>query len=209
MTTSEIPDIASERARIRRMLRARRRALSHRARRDAAIRVAARICRLPGFSAARRIAAYLPFDGELDLQPLMRLASANGKQLCLPMIDPRRPGVMALGHLGSGTRLLPNRFGILEPWRRSTVQLPLTQIDVVLVPLVAFDDAGNRLGMGAGYYDRLLQRRQHGRWQRPLLIGTAFDIQRVGRLPCQPWDVTLDYVITEKRSYRPPQKQLC
>ena len=65
-----------------------------------------------------------------------------------------------------------------------------------------------RLGMGAGYYDRLLQRRQHGRWQRPLLIGTAFDIQRVGRLPCQPWDVTLDYVITEKRSYRPSQKQL-
>jgi len=208
MTSSQIPDIAGERARIRSLQRTRRRALSPRARREAAVRVAARISRLRGFAAARRIAAYLPFDGELDLRPLMRLASANGKRVCLPMIDPCRPGEMDLGYLDPGTRLLPNRFGIPEPWRRSTVQAPLTQIDVVLVPLVAFDETGNRLGMGAGYYDRLLQRRQHGRWQRPLLIGAAFDVQRVDCLPCQPWDVALDYVITEARSYGSPQRPL-
>ncbi|MGB5622295.1 MAG: 5-formyltetrahydrofolate cyclo-ligase, partial [Gammaproteobacteria bacterium] len=157
---------------------------------------------------SRCIAAYLPLDGELDPQPLMHLASARGKRVCLPMIDPVRPGSMDLGYLDPGTRLLPNRFGILEPWRRSTVHAPLIHIDVVLVPLVAFDDAGNRLGMGAGYYDRLLQRRQHGQWQRPLLVGTAFEVQRVDRLPCQPWDVALDYVITEARSYRSPQRSL-
>ena len=101
-------------------------------------------------------------------------ARADGKRVCLPMIDPRRPGKMHLGRVDPGTMLLPNRFGILEPCRRSAVRVPLNRVDAVMVPLVAFDDNGNRLGMGAGYYDRLLRRRQ-------ALVGLRLPEARGGR----------------------------
>jgi len=79
------------------------------------------------------------------------------------------------------------------------MRTPLAALDIALVPLVAFDDYGRRLGMGGGYYDRTfayLRHREH--WRRPKLIGVAFEFQRVAELPAQPWDVPLDGIITEK-----------
>lgn len=202
-----VPDdsLSSKRAAMRSTLRALRRRLPERQRRRYAQRVASRLARLPAFSRARWIAGYLPFDGELDPLPAMQSASAAGKNLCLPIIDPRRRGTMTFGHFRSGSVLLMNRFGILEPCRRMTGRVPLRQVDMMLMPLVGFDDQGNRLGMGAGYYDRLLHRRTRCQWRRPLLVGIAFELQRVEHIPRESWDVPMDLIITDRRIYRPRQ----
>jgi 5-formyltetrahydrofolate cyclo-ligase len=76
---------------------------------------------------------------------------------------------------------------------------PVWTLDLILTPLVAFDDQGNRLGMGGGFYDRTLAylgRRKH--WKKPRLIGTAHAFQQVARLPHESWDVPLHGVVTEK-----------
>ena len=73
----------------------------------------------------------------------------------------------------------------------------LSQLDIVLLPLLAFDDRGNRLGMGGGYYDRLFASRLHRKTKQPLRVGLAFDCQQAERLPMQAWDVPLHAVVTE------------
>ncbi|MGB5248029.1 MAG: 5-formyltetrahydrofolate cyclo-ligase [Gammaproteobacteria bacterium] len=202
MPSPETPTGKQLRAQIRKRIRAQRRELSTAARSQAAAGLVARVPRIKAFSGARTIAAYLPFDGEIDLRPLIQAGIQAGKRFCLPTIDRRLPGVMQFCRFDQSTILLQNRWGIPEPQRRSTVQLPLRQIDVVLLPLVAFDLTGNRLGMGAGYYDRLLQRRSIRSWRRPVLIGVAFELQKTDRLIAAPWDIALDWVVTEKQIYR-------
>jgi 5-formyltetrahydrofolate cyclo-ligase len=206
MPSPEHPPGNQQRALVRKQLRLRRRAVPRRIRREAAASLARRIPRIMAYSRARWIAAYLPFDGEIDLRPLIQAGVKAGKRFCLPMIDRRHPGTMSLGHLSHRTILLPNRWGILEPHRRSTRRIPLQRIDVILVPLVAFDLSGNRLGMGAGYYDRLLQHRSVRGWRRPVLIGVAFETQKMEQLFAESWDVALDWVVTEKQIYRMPAK---
>lgn len=208
MTVPDDSIISSERDAIRRSLRALRRRLPDRERSRSAKRVASRLARLPAFSRARWVAAYLPFDGELDPLPSMQRASAAGKNLCLPIIDPRRRGTMSFGHFHAGSVLLTNRLGILEPCRRMTRRVPLRRVDIVLLPLVGFDDRGNRLGMGGGYYDRFLGDRTRCRWRRPLLVGIAFELQRVENIPHQPWDVPMDLIITERHLYRPSRTRI-
>ncbi len=206
MPSPENPPGNQQRALVRKKLRGRRRAVPIRVRREAAASLARRIPRIMAYSRARWVAAYLPFDGEIDLRPLIQAGVNAGKHFCLPMIDRRYPGTMSLGHLSRCTILLHNRWGILEPHQRSTTRVPLQRIDVILLPLVAFDLAGNRLGMGAGYYDRLLQHRCVRSWRRPVLIGVAFETQKMEQLFAESWDVALDWVVTEKQIYRMPVK---
>jgi 5-formyltetrahydrofolate cyclo-ligase len=95
----------------------------------------------------------------------------------------------------SGARRVLNRYRIAEP--RGGARLAAAAFAVILMPLVGFDAAGNRLGNGAGYYDRFVASRS-GRYGRPLLIGIAFECQRLDALPAAVHDVPLDAVITEK-----------
>lgn len=91
-----------------------------------------------------------------------------------------------------------NRFGILEPDHRYGDRASVRSLDVVLLPLVAVDRRGWRIGSGAGFYDRALQHlRADRRWRRPKLIGIAYDFQIVERIDAQPWDVPLDAIVTE------------
>lgn len=130
------------------------------------------------------IAGYAAFDGEPDVWPFM----ARHPRCALPVLESATR--MAFRKWRPGAPLRGNRFGIAEPAAGRPVH-PLS-LSAVLTPLVAFDDAGNRLGMGAGYYDR---RFSHPR--RPLLVGIAHDFQRVAELPRRAWDVPLDAVVTE------------
>jgi 5-formyltetrahydrofolate cyclo-ligase len=93
-----------------------------------------------------------------------------------------------------------NAFGIDEPRAPASRRQPLLQLETVLVPLVGFDQAGHRLGMGAGFYDRALARRRDGTraWRRPRLVGVAFACQEVPAIEPSPWDVALDVVVTER-----------
>ena len=151
---------------------------------------------------ARRIAAYWPADGELDPRPLIRLVQGRGVRVFLPVLRPGRQRRLWFVPFAPGAPLKANRLGISEPRRgRRGLKLPW-QLDLVLVPLVGFDRNCNRIGMGAGFYDRTLAYlRQRTRWRRPCLIGVAHECQRLDRIEPRPWDIPLDGVATELGVY--------
>ena len=92
----------------------------------------------------------------------------------------------------------PNRFGIAEPELGKNPTAPVWTLDIILLPLVAFDRAGNRMGMGGGFYDRTLARLNNSAMERPLLIGLAHHCQEVEHLQAQSWDIPLDIIATDK-----------
>lgn len=159
------------------------------------------------YQRARYLAAYWPADGELDPRPLIRAALKRGKRVYLPVL--RRgfgpdagPRLWFARHL-PGERMRVNRFGIPEPRISAGRLRPVRRLDLLLLPLVGFDRAGRRIGMGGGYYDRTLAYLQTGRlWRRPRLIGLAHECQRVRRIAARPWDVPLDAVVTEAGCHR-------
>jgi 5-formyltetrahydrofolate cyclo-ligase len=106
---------------------------------------------------------------------------------------------MSFVHWTPGTAQRRNAFGILEP--AVTIRAtPVTQLDMVVLPVVGFDRRGNRLGMGAGFYDRALRRRLDParQWRRPRLVGVAFACQELASIPTSTWDVPLDLIVTER-----------
>lgn len=185
---------------LRRQLKAARNAIGPHARRLAA-HAAMRLALREGvLLRARRIAFYLPQRGEFDVRPLMNQALWMGRECLLPVL-PRRGRVMRFGRLHAATRMMPNRYGIPEPV--DVRALSARQLDVLLMPLVGFDPAGHRLGMGGGFYDATLAFMRHRRhWRKPRLIGVAYECQKVDGLPHDPWDMPLDAVLTERRLYR-------
>jgi 5-formyltetrahydrofolate cyclo-ligase len=147
-----------------------------------------------------RIACYLSFDGEMDLGLIMGRLRACGKRVYVPVLHGRRLRFLPLT---AETPVKRNYFGIVEPVVSASTRCDPPALDLVLMPLVAFDDGGNRLGMGGGYYDQTfayLRNRQV--WRKPLLIGVAFECQRLDALSPRPWDIPLHGVVTEKRLYR-------
>lgn len=149
----------------------------------------------------RRIGLYLPQDGELDPRPLADRLARRNKQLFLPAINPVRHGGKLLEFVRwqPGTSLLrPNRFGIPEP---AGCRTPAWSLDLVLLPLVAFDRQGNRLGMGGGFYDRSFATRR-SKPRRPLLVGLAHAFQEVAELPVAEHDVALDGIATDAELIR-------
>ncbi len=187
---------------LRRQLRARRRQLHDSQRHAAAHGVARRVAGLRLFASARRIAAYLAFDGELDPAPLLERAWAMGKRIYLPVLIGNPPVHLLFAPYDADTPMTPNHFGIPEPQAPSGDLLPPQQLDLVLLPLVAFDDRGTRMGMGGGFYDRtfaFLNTPNH--LHKPHLLGLAYEVQKVAALERQSWDVPLDGVATEAALY--------
>lgn len=196
----------TSRTNLRKELRAQRRALSDQERSDASYALFNHLHKRKLFRTSKRIALYLPNDGEIDLWPLIHKAWKLGKQVYLPAIH--RPGYDRMHFLrfDRQTRLIRNRFGIQEPRFPGSKNIRVQSLDLVLMPLVAFDLKGNRLGMGGGFYDRtfaMLNTRSH--WHKPRLIGTAYDFQKVDQLPNEPWDVPLDGIATPETFYQTNQ----
>jgi 5-formyltetrahydrofolate cyclo-ligase len=185
----------SDKRQLRRVLRARRRALSLFAQRRAALRLAQRIAKLPWFIRAQALAFYFAADGEIDPLPLIELAWRCGKRTFLPCLRCDRS--LAFVEYRRGTTLRANRFGIPEPWGSQAIAL--AQLDIVCMPLVGFDRAGGRLGMGGGFYDRTFAR---GTVNQPKLIGLAHSIQEEMELPRDAWDIALRGVATEREWIR-------
>lgn len=182
-------------------MRQRRRHLSHEQQHHAATSLARLLARDALFRRSRHIAFYLANDGEQSLTPLLERAWTMGKQCYLPIIMPDERLHFAPYH--PGDPLAPNVFGIPEPVRAGLTIVNARVLDLVLMPLVAFDLTGNRLGMGGGFFDRTLAYLRHRRhWRKPRLLGIAHEFQRVPALEGQRWDVPLDAVATEFRIYR-------
>ncbi|WP_214660613.1 5-formyltetrahydrofolate cyclo-ligase [sulfur-oxidizing endosymbiont of Gigantopelta aegis] len=147
---------------------------------------------------AQHIALYLSADGEVDLEPLLRHIALDGKYAYLPVILDKTQGMMAFAAYGEQTVLKKNNFGILEPEYQDSQLKSAQQLDLVLAPLVAFDDLGNRLGMGGGFYDRALQHMQANSAEKPIFMGIAHALQKVTQLESQAWDIKLNGIVTEK-----------
>ncbi len=154
------------------------------------------------FRHSRRIAFYLASRGEIDPYPLLLSAIRAGKQVYLPVLRSRPSNSLWFAPYRPGDQLADNCYGIPEPLPHSRHIVMPWSLDLVFVPLVAFDEFGNRLGMGGGYYDRTFAyRRTRSHWHGPKLIGLAHELQHVGKLKHQAWDIPLDGVITEHSIY--------
>ena len=153
------------------------------------------------FLKANTIAAYLPIDGEVDTWPLISNAIDAGKTVCVPVLGKSGKN-MRFAVYTPEERLVVNRFGIPEPTPEDRRYIAANQLDLVLTPLVAFDHSLNRIGMGAGYYDRCFSFLRHRKnWIKPSLIGLAYDFQRVATIETREWDVSLSGVATESAFY--------
>lgn len=137
---------------------------------------------------AQHIALYLSFDGEISTRLLIETLWKQGKQVYLPVLHPFCQGHLLFLKYNQNTPLISNQFGILEPELNVTTVLPLTELEVIFTPLVAFDQQGNRLGMGGGFYDRTLQ---HWQQQHFIPVGLAHRCQQVEQLPIESWDMPL------------------
>src|SRR5579859_1546624 len=189
---------------LRRHMRGLRAALAP-AERSAAAEAAAQVAAtIPQFRSARRIAAYVSIEGELDPEPLLTLARAAGKEVYLPVRPPSNKLPLSFLPYAAGATLRPNRFRIPEPAPSAGAALAPVELDLVFAPLVAFDARGQRLGMGAGFYDRSFAFLKDARTAHPALIGYAYECQRSEGLDAEPWDVPLVGVVTEQRFYAFP-----
>lgn len=142
----------------------------------------------------KRLGAYISTGSELSLDPLIRAAQANGASVWLPVLP------------GRGRRLWFTQPKTRDRWYLNRYQIPeydgprrrAEKLDVLFVPLLGIDEQGYRMGQGGGFYDATLAfRRRRQLAHKPLLIGVAFDCQRVPQVPREPWDVQLDGLLTE------------
>ena len=153
------------------------------------------------------LAAYLTNDGEIDTCELINTLKEAHVQLCLPVLHPFRAGYLNFQTVNNKTQWTANKYGIHEPKVSAKDIYIVNNIDVICMPLVAFDLKGNRLGMGGGYYDRTLAQISSSNpvsttnskqtpCVKPVLVGLAHDCQQVDELPFESWDVPIDYICT-------------
>jgi len=178
---------AGSRTALRRRIRERRRALSGAQRQTAQQQAACRLRRLSPLWRARSVAIYLAVDGEADPGAIAAVALTRGQRVYAPVLHGE---TLRFARLTGDTPLRRNRFGILEPAAADCIDP--RQLDVVLTPLVAFDDSGTRIGMGGGYYDRFFAASPE-----TARIGIAHECQRAPALPATSSDVSLTAVVTE------------
>lgn len=188
----------SERDRIRKLVRTRRRMLSPTEQQDAASALQNQLITHPLIGKAKRIAIYLANDGELETEPAIRWFWEQRIEVCLPILHPFTPGHLLFMQYNSSTPMQSNKFGIKEPLLACHNIVHKRDIDILFTPLVAFDSEGNRLGMGGGFYDRTLEH-WHKHKEGPYPIGLAHDCQEYTPLPAAEWDVPLAEVITPTR----------
>lgn len=175
-------------------MRERRRALPAQERERAALAACRHLLSLGLPRPGSRVAAYLPVGGELDPAPILDCARRRGCRIYVPAVTSPRGRRMRFAPLGGALRR--NRWGIPEPDLRDAVHG--RWLDLVLLPCVAFDGRGGRLGMGAGFYDRHFAFLRHRScWRRPRLVGLAYAFQRIEPIAQRPWDVPLSDVVTD------------
>jgi len=180
--------LSLRKAALRKSLRQLRRSLPPSERRRAARRAAVHLARACRSWNARHVAVYLGMAGEIATAPLIASLRRQGCTLYVPKLA--GAGRLRFARLVDGAALRRNRYGIAEP---ATLRRP-AQLDLIVIPLVGFDAQGRRLGMGGGYYDRLLARPR----PRPLRVGFAFAAQEVSSVPADAHDALLDAVVTER-----------
>lgn len=156
------------------------------------LRIQERFLAMAVYRDAGTLALYSPILNEVFTEEIFHCARREGKKLAFPRVQGED---LVFVEVASRRELMPGSFGVLEPGGQDLV--PASELDVLLVPGVAFDLCGHRLGYGKGFYDRAL-----GRQGRPRqVIGLCYELQLVQRLPAEEHDVCLDLLVTEERCY--------
>lgn len=150
---------------------------------------------LPYFQHSKTIACYFAASDELDTQPFMKSIWETGKLCYLPVITPEK--TLMFVRYDRDDQLIKNQYDIFEPADKSRSMSPAL-LDMIAMPLVAFDRLGQRLGTGGGYYDKTLAGLNKTKGETPYLVGMGFSVQEYSQLPADNWDVRLDAIVTEK-----------
>jgi 5-formyltetrahydrofolate cyclo-ligase len=184
--------ITSAKSALRLQVRERLRGMTPQQREAASVQICARLPHQAVWKSAGSILFFAPMPTEPDVWPLLLEALSSGKRVALPRFD-KQAGTYAPALIENPDRdLVVGKLGIREPGLHYQ-QLPGNQVDLVLVPGVAFDLSGRRLGRGKGFYDRLL------RTVSGTKCGVAFDQQIVAGLPAEPHDYAIDCILTPTR----------
>ena len=187
------PDWAlyEEKNALRASQRARLAALDPAERAELSRRLLARLRELPAVRFARRAVLFAPLPTEPDIDQLWKLGGFAEKRCAYPRVEGR---ATRLYYVRGPEELEGTRWGLREPPILAARQVDPADFDVILVPGLAFDARGGRLGRGGGHYDRLLA----GRGKRTILVGCCFALQKVPAVPAAPHDVRMDYVCTDE-----------
>lgn len=164
-------------------------------RKELSARIAENLWSVSEFAAAGTVLFFISFRSEVDTMPMIRRALAEGKRVCVPCTNMDDKSMVASQLNDLENDLCLGNYDILEPRCECLRPLPPEEIDVVLMPGVAFDLTGGRLGYGGGYYDRFLEKCN----PRCLLIAVAFELQIVEHVPCADHDRHVHKIVTEKR----------
>ncbi|WP_372808646.1 5-formyltetrahydrofolate cyclo-ligase [Pontiella sp.] len=153
---------------------------------------------LPAFQSAKTVALYMAIGGEVRLDPLFATCRQQGKTTAIPVFNPSTK-LYEMAAITANTRFETGNYGIPEPV--APAPIALAEIDFMVVPGVAFDRRGNRLGRGGGYYDRLLD------GFPGVTAAVAFDFQIVDHVPCAPHDLPVDFLVTETQTAEVPNER--
>lgn len=156
--------------------------------------IAARIIASKQFQDAQKIMIYRGIGGEVRLEGLENAKESEGKQFLFPLCLPERQMAALMPKGEDAWRA--GSYGIMEPIMEKSELVQPEDIDLIICPCTAFDEACNRMGMGGGYYDRYLPK-----CRKAVVAAVAFEVQKAERVPMEPWDKAVDLVFTEKKTY--------
>ncbi|GAB6038688.1 5-formyltetrahydrofolate cyclo-ligase [Fundidesulfovibrio butyratiphilus] len=194
------PFSAADKQALRKSLLARRRSLTPEALERASRHVRDRLADLPAWRNAGEVLLYKDFAGEIATGPLLDELWRRGARVLIPRCRPGETGLLDLANPLGPQDLTPGAYGILEPNPETCPAVTDFSPDLALIPAVAFDRTGARLGFGQGYYDRLLA---GPGFSRTLLAGLAHAFQVVDRLPSDPWDKPVQVIVTDEETLWP------
>jgi len=177
---------------IRQLALTRRRSLFNDEKINASKAITSAIIKSNYFKESNNIGCYLSMNEEVNTKFLIEAIQKSGKSLFLPKIQPG--ATINFIQTNKDTKYSSNQYGIKEPL--SNEDYDIKKIDLIIVPLVAFDSKGNRIGMGGGYYDKKFQYLTQND-KKPLLIGIAFDCQQFKKIQSDKWDVSLKHIFIE------------
>jgi len=170
--------------------------------RQASYKFSERIAEQPAYQNANRVAGFLAFDGEADPAPLMDRAIQENKLVFVPIIVGKEKPLL-FAPWTRQSRLKKNAVGILEPDVPQAQLIEAHELECVITPLVVFDENCNRIGVGGGFYDRSFAFLQQAPESSTVLIGMAYEMQKVDKIEVEPWDIRLNAIVTELAVYTP------
>ena len=177
-------------AQLRREIAEHRRSLDSRWITNVSMRVAAQLQGLDAFKTAKHIALYKAIAGEVNLDGLFAACWDLGKRTYIPVFNSLLK-TYDMAEITTETRYVTGQYGIQEP--ENPFQVPTAGLDLIIVPGLAFDASGNRLGRGGGYYDRLLE------GFNGTMAAVAFEFQLLPKIPHNSLDIPVNYIVTESK----------